>query len=96
MDYKHTFADAVRYAKLSQRELAELLRVTLVTAHRYVHGQEAQSKLLERQRLTHTVIEILLMQEKLPLRYSTRGEDKIKRKAAIAKIQQHIDARLRG
>ena len=88
--------DAVARAGITQREVADLLRVTLLTAHKYISGKPINSGRLARVKLVTHVLNALVDSGKLPLKHTNRGEGKEKRVAALVKLQKHIDYLLRG
>lgn len=83
-------------AKMSQREVATILRCTVLTAHRYVHGTNPTKLNQVRVDTVVKVLNALVDSQKLPLKFSSRGADRERRAAAIKKIQLHIDNIIRG
>ena len=87
---------ATTAAGITQREVAKLLRVTILTAHRWLHGRPIQTRSLARHDAVIRILNECVVRQKLPLRYSGRGEDKVRREAAIHKLLTYIDERMRG
>lgn len=89
--------NALTRSGLSQREASVILRTTLLTAHRYIHGQVPQATLRARFDTTVSVINALVDAQKLPLKFNAYNKDeRVRRAAAIKKLQAHIDNLLRG
>ena len=82
----------VRRAGITQPEAAQLFNVSLVTAHKYIHGFKVSDTKSARVEFVVKILNDLTNAKKLPLTLSSYNEEeKPKREAAIAKLKRFID-----